>query len=1081
MNIATQKFTAYLPMRLVTLLLMLTGATAPGAPVPPTLSSDWKLQDAAKVSAPPEQISQPGFQAAGWYSATVPGTVLTSLVNDKVYPEPLYGENNRPDRIPESLCRASYWYRTSFDVPAAFAGRSVWLNFDGINYSAEVWVNGANAGSMKGAFTRGSFDVTAHVKSGATATVAVLVHPQPHPGTPIEHTINNGLGKNGGITASDGPTFLCTLGWDWIPGIRDRDTGIWQKVFLSSTGPVRLEEPYVTSDLPLPRIDTADLKVQVTLKNGSDQPQKGVFKGTIGEPGSSPDGAAFQQSVEIPPRGSTVVTLDPSTTPALRLKNPRLWWPNGYGPQNLYPAHLSFDTASGESDSTTLNVGLRKISYVAKGSDDLAVSVNGVRVVCKGGDWGLDEALKRIPRERLEAQIRYHQLANYTMIRNWVGQSTGEDFYDLCDRYGIMLWDEFFQPNPADGPDPTDLPTYLANAREKIVRFRNHPAIAIWCGRNEGRPPVAINDGLQKLMTELDPGRLYQPSSTDGRGVHSGGPYYWREPSGFYRVDAAFKTEIGSVSIPTLEAVQAMLPKSDWETIDDAWVEHDLGKGAQSGDTFPGQLSQRYGKTANLADFVRKAQLANYEAFRAMYEGRFVKLFSPVTGVITWMSNPAQPSFVWQLYSWDLEPNSSLFATRKACEPLHIMLNEVSGDLQVINNDPVPFDGTATVAVYHPDGTIASRQEVKVHADGSAAANLGPAEKTADQAHLHFVQLQLRDAAGQMRSDNFYWRAGTGPQESLQALQTMPTAKVSASVTRHNAGGKTFLEVALRNPSDHLAMMVHLQLRRSGSGERILPVYYSDNYVSMIPQEAKTLTIEAATADLQGQKPLLVLDGWNVDVTPITSGDCDVALNKNALVASWPVTGLPIQWFKEPLSQIRVACGARTSGSALKDFSPDTGYDLRETMRSDQSAVIDVSGTPSIPPDVYKSAHTGECTYRFPMKPATAGYNVRLDFAEIGFAPPKKPSAAASPDAVQTQATPEPDLTGKRVFNVEINDRPILTNFDVFAAAKARNKAIAKEFANIQPGGDGNITVRFRAGPAGQPLVNGIEILPAGK
>ncbi len=774
---------ARLPLRFTLLLLFWGGGSllgASSAPDLPQLSSGWKLQDAAKVAAPPEQVSQPAFQTADWHPATVPGTVLTSLVNDKAYPEPLYGENNRPDQIPESLCRTSYWYRTVFTIPAAAAGRSLWLNFDGINYSADVWVNGANAGSMKGAFARGVFDITPFVKPGAAAALAVLVHPQPHPGTPIEHTIDNGLGKNGGITAVDGPTFLCTLGWDWIPGIRDRDTGIWQKVFLSSTGPVRIDEPYITSDLPLPRTDTADITVQVTLKNGSDQPQRGMFKGTIGEDSSSPDYAAFQQPVEIPPRSSKIVALNPSTTPALRLKNPRLWWPNGYGPQNLHPVQLSFDTAEGVSDSTTLKIGIRKIAYIAKGSDNLSVSVNGVRVICKGGDWGLDEALKRIPRERLEAQIRYHQQANYTIIRNWVGQSTGEDFYELCDQYGIMLWDEFFQPNPSDGPNPTDLDTYLANAREKIVRFRNHPAIAIWCGRNEGRPPPAINDALQKLMTALDPGRLYQPSSTDGHGVHSGGPYFWREPTAFYRVDAPFKTEIGSVSVPTMEAVQAMMPEKDWETIDNDWVEHDLGKGAQSGDMFPGELSRRYGKTANLADFVRKAQLANYEAFRAMYEGRFVKLFSPVTGVITWMSNPAQPSFVWQLYSWDLEPNSSLFATRKACEPLHVMLNESDGHLQVINNQPAPFDGAASVTIYNPNGTIASQQDLKVHAEGSAATDGGLVEQPAAAAHLRFVKLQLRDAAGGAVSDNFYWRAGTGPQENLQALQSLPVVKLEA-------------------------------------------------------------------------------------------------------------------------------------------------------------------------------------------------------------------------------------------------------------------------------------------------------------
>ena len=522
------------------------------APGPIEISSGWALRDAATVSATGEGISRSAFQATGWYPATVPGTVLTTLVNHAIYPEPLYGENNRPDKIPESLCRSAYWYRATITVPASYAGRKVWLNFEGINYAAEVWVNGTNLGQIQGAFTRGVFDVTPAVKAGEVASLAVRVSPPPNPGNPHEQTLTHGVGPNGGISAMDGPTFLCSMGWDWIPGIRDRNTGIWQKVFLSASGPVLVQEPLVTADLSLPKLDSAAIRIQATLKNVSDQAQKGLLKGTFG-------GIPFQLAVALDAHSTKVVSLDPATTPRLRLKNPKLWWPNGYGPQNLYPVRLAFEIGGAVSDTASLTTGIRKITYTVPESDNLTLSVNGVRVMCKGGNWGMDEAMKRIPRARLEAQIRMHQQANYTIIRNWVGQSTSEDFYDLCDQYGILLWDEFFQPNPGDGPNPKDLAIYLANCREKIVRFRNHPSIAIWCGRNEGRPPENINNGLQQLMTELEPTRLYQPSSTDGRGVKSGGPYRWRTPREFYGVDAPFKTEIGSVSVPTLEAVQAMM------------------------------------------------------------------------------------------------------------------------------------------------------------------------------------------------------------------------------------------------------------------------------------------------------------------------------------------------------------------------------------------------------------------------------------------------------------------------------------------------------------------------------------------
>ena len=1038
----------HLLARALLTMAMITALNALPLPDPLTLTSSWLLQDATKVSSNGELISQAGFKPGDWYHATVPGTILTTLVNNKVYPEPLYGENNRPDKIPESLSRTSYWYRTTFTVPANFTGRKVWLNLDGINYSAEVWVNGTKLGTIKGAFTRGMFDLSAVVRAGQVATLAVRVSPQPNPGNPIEHTIANGLGKNGGLTAIDGPTFLCTIGWDWIPGIRDRNTGIWQKVFISASGPVLLQEPLITTDLPLPRLDSADIKIAATLKNTTNQPQTGLFKGTFGE-------VSFQQAVEIPANSTKVVTLDPTTTAQLKLKNPKLWWPNGYGPQNLYPVHLSFDVNGMVSDEKNLSVGIREISYSVPDSENLTLSVNGVRVMCKGGNWGMDEALKRCPRERLEAQVRLHQQANYTMIRNWVGQSTSEDLYDLCDQYGIMLWDEFFQPNPSDGPNPTDLETYLANCREKIVRFRNHPSIAVWCGRNEGRPPENINDGLQKLMTELEPTRLYQPSSTDGRGVKSGGPYRWRPPQEYYSVDAPFKTEIGSVSVPTLEAVQAMMPQHDWETINDDWATHDLARGAQNGDLYPGQLGLRYGKLLNLADFVRKAQLANYEAFRAMYEGRFIKLFQPAVGVLTWMSNPAQPSFVWQIYSWDLEPNSSLFAARKACEPVHIMLNETNGHLHVINNKATPLTGAmAKIMVYNHDGTLAYQNEQKVEAAASAATDLGVVAWPQAMTKIHFVKLRLLDAAGQVLSDNFYWRGATGQEGNLQELATLPTVKLEASVKRHDRQGKCLLDVTLRNPSSKIALMAHFQLRRKESGERVLPVYYSDNYLSLVPQESQTITIEAAAADLKGDQPLIVLDGWNIDVLPRTTGECEVALNKNAQVASWPVSGIRVKYFNEHLTKIRIHCGGR----AFKDFIADAGYDLGAKGGPSRTSTenVDTSAAPATSPELYKSARIGECSYTLPMKPAPKGYNVRLYFAESNHA-----------------------AAGKRVFNIDINDQPVLADFDILAAAGGRAKAVMKEFKGIPLDKTGNIIIHFRPGSAGEPLVNGIEILPA--
>jgi hypothetical protein len=827
--------------------------------------------------------------------------VLTTLVNNHVYPEPLYGENNRPEVIPESLARTSYWYRTLIDIPKSYAGKHVWLNFDGINYSATVWVNGAQVGAMRGAFVRGIFDITANVKPGSKAVVAVLVTPEPNPGDPHEHTLRAGTGRNGGITASDGPTFLSTIGWDWIPAIRDRDTGIWQKVFLSATGPVVVKDPLVTTDLPLPKTDSADVAVQATVENVSDKPVTGVLRGLVAydlDPRESViQSVDMSQPVTLAPHSKQVVSFDTKNTPALHIDHPQLWWPNGYGPQHLYSLHLSFEVGNQPSDSQTVTFGVRKITYSVPGTDTLTISVNGVPVFIRGGDWGLDEALKRIPRERLEAQIRMHQLANLNLIRNWVGQSTSEDFYELCDEYGILVWDEFFQPNPSDGPNPTDIDTYIANVREKILRFRNHPSIALWCARNEGFPPPEIDAELRKLLAELEPSRRYQPSSTDGAGVRSGGPYYWRAPREFYAItDDFFKTETGTVSVPTIESIHGMMPKKDWETINDDWAEHDMAKGAQHGDSYPGVLAARYGKVANLADFVRKAQMMNYESYRAMYEGRNAKMFHPATAVITWMSHPAQPSFVWQLYHYDLEPNSSLFAAKCAGEPVHIQFNEADGDLEVINNLPQPLaDAVARVSAYLLDGSLATQYETKVMAKPSSATSLGPAKFPDLLTATHFLRLELDDAQGKVISTNFYWRGEPGYPDVLADLDKMPTVPIEFQVARTDANGKRLLTLTLHNPTANIALMAHVQLRRAHSGERVLPVYYSENYVSLTANEFRTINIEADLSAFEGDEPLITVDGWNVTVVPTNLHEVEIAPNLDAQPEHSPVTGLPFE------------------------------------------------------------------------------------------------------------------------------------------------------------------------------------------
>ena len=843
----------------------------------PSYSSSW--------------MQAPVPSSPGWYRATVPGTVLTTLVNNNIYPEPAYGENDRPNIIPESLCRTSWWYRTEFSVPSAYRGRRIWLKFEGINYTADVWVNGTRVGAIRGAFIRGDFDITPLVKAGGKAALAVRIAPPPHPGDPWEKTIANQRGPNGGGVNGplwqDGPTFVASIGWDWVPGIRDRQSGIWQKVTLAATGPVVLENPYVTTDVPLPRTDSADVSIEVTVRNTSRARQAGVLAGKLGE-------IAFRSpALTLEPGSSQIVRLNPANTLQLRLASPKLWWPNGFGEPNLYPLHLSFDIGGASSDSADLNIGIRKVSYFVEGSKNLTLSVNGVRVFAKGGNWGMDEMLKRIPRRRLEAQVKLHQLANYTILRNWVGQSTSEDLYDLCDRYGIMVWDEFFQANPANGLDPLDAQLYLSNVRDKVLRFRNHPSIVIWCGRNEGAPPPEIDRGIGEIIGELDRGRYYQSSSTAGNGVVSGGGgYHWREPRLFYGYYPAFNTEVGSASIPTLEAIQAWMPEKDRFDLNfpnDAWAQRCLtgGNGNPVDKPFQLVLARRYGPYRTVADFVRKAQLADYEAFRAMYEARMSRLFDPATAIITWMSNPAQPALVWQIYDYSLEPFGSFFGVQKAAEPVHIMMTQDDFRVMLVNHTAAELkDLKYRVRILNLDGTTKY--------DAAAGVPRAPASRAIELARLpapeglsavHFVELELLDAGGRVISDNFYWKETV--EDDLTALDTVADVELEGRIARRDTPGKCLLDVTLSNSARAVAVMAHVQLRNQRTNGRVLPVYYSENYVSLLPGESRAIRIEAAAEDLGGARPLVAVDGWNVTVKTAdfpANGGARISTNENARV-----------------------------------------------------------------------------------------------------------------------------------------------------------------------------------------------------
>ena len=334
------------------------------------------------------------------------------------------------------------------------------------------------------------------------------------------------------------------------------------------------------------------------------------------------------------------------------------------------------------------------------------IKVNGQPVVCKGGNWGLDEAMKRVSREHLEPYFRLERDANLTMVRNWCGQSTEQVFFDLADEYGLMVWNDFWASTENWNLQPGDLDLWLANAEDTIKRFRNHPSIVIWCGRNEGVPPPYLNEGLDALVREHDGTRYYQPTSIK-LNLNDSGPWVWSDPVNFFsRYGKGFTTELGLPSAPTADAVRAMMPEKDTWPIGDTWAYHDWHQ-ADHGEVpvFMAALATQLGEATSLDDFGRKAQVLNYVGHRAMFEGLNAHLWKPATGRLMWMSHPAWPSTEWQLYTSDTDAHAAYFGAKKACEPVHVQLNLHDRKVVVSNTTLAAVEGARVSAeIYDPAG-----------------------------------------------------------------------------------------------------------------------------------------------------------------------------------------------------------------------------------------------------------------------------------------------------------------------------------------------------------------------------------------
>ena len=850
-----------------------------------TLREGWRVQSSAKVSAGAEAVSVVGFDASGWYKTSAPNTVFAVLVENGVYKNPYFGMNLRSvpgvsypigsefanQEMPaDSPFAVPWWYRKEFEVPAQFRGKTVWLAFRGINYRADIWINGkkvAGSDQVVGAFRRYEFDVTHFVKAGAKNVVAIEVS-APHA---------NELG----------------ITWvDWNPTPPDKDMGLWQEVVLSASGAVAVRHPAVETKLDLPAKDTAHLTVRAELENASTETVKGTLRGTI-------LGAAtpieFSQNIELNAGEDRAIAITPEESASLNVKNPRLWWPYQMGEPYLHKLILEFVPEKGPaSDKQTIEFGIVQTDSELTPEGYRLFKVNGKPVLVRGGGWAPDMML-RINQSRREAEFRYVKEMGLNTIR-LEGKLEDETFMERADRDGILImagwcccdawekWGKWGDENKRVSID---------SLRDQILRLRSHPSLLVWLNGSDNPPPpdrerayldVEKQEHWPKPVISSATEKKTEP--TGDTGVKMSGPYEYVS-SNYWLLDSqhggayGFNTETSpGPAVPPLEELKSMFPPDKLWPINEFWDYHAGGGEFKNIHVFTDALEKRYGTVKDVSDMAWKSQAMTYEGERAMFEAYGRNKFKS-TGIIQWMLNNAWPGLIWHLYDYSLRPAGGYFGSKKALELVHVQFSYDDRSVAIVNGEQKPLKELKVVAkVYDTSMKERFSQEALADVDADGVVRTFKVPEPEGITSTYFLNLQLFSPTGKLISRNFYWLS-TKPDvpnfpnsewyytplsqfADFDALQQLPKATVKASMEYSEPGAEPTAHVTVENTGSGLAFLVRLRLLKGKDGAEILPVFWNDNYISLLPGEKREVTVNVRKRDLGVSKPVLAVDGFNV-------------------------------------------------------------------------------------------------------------------------------------------------------------------------------------------------------------------------
>ena len=715
------------------------------------------------------------------------------------------------------------------------------------------------------------------------------------PGDPFHEQIGGiagGFGPNGG----DGEilrnvTEYCAIGWDWVPAARDRNMGLWQHVWLEATGPIVVRDPAAFVEMRLPGPKEAAVTVRCQLENPEMVDQAVELTARLAPEGFDGDTVEVHANAVARAHRVTEVILKPAKYPELVLPNPRLWWPVTYGEQPLYRLVTEVRVQGQLSSQAASHFGVRTVGSLVLPSGGRAFTVNGRVIRMTGGAW-IPDFLMSWSAQRYRDEVRMMAEGNHTVVRvNGCGIVPPDIFFDECDRRGLLVWQDLSRTsfsgspeNRKDGktggdPLPCDTPLYLENMKDCIMRLRGHPSLLVWCGSNENVPQADAGEALQnEILPALDGTRPWLPMSDaevqppwrkEDLHVWSGGPWHMVRLPEYFRMYAKeprfpCKDEIGLGSPPPINSIAKSIPDYDQPGSEAFPLNITLGY-HDATDRITRALDkimhEDLGEPSCLTEYLGMADLYNDVSYRAIFEAAN-KARPRNSGTHLWKVNAAWPSMVWQVFDWYLRPNAGYYSMRSACRPLHVQHSVDDQTVQVVSTLPEPRLVRVRISLADSAGRLEKVVEHSLTTAANATTAVGPLPREVNDGRLHFLGLDLSDAAGRQLDRTVTWvRADCRWPELL----SLPPVEIEAKVSRRKIeADESVYTISVRNTSAVPAVHVWLEVIRGVQGEEVLPTFWSDNALNLLPGERRELTARFRTNLLGSLPPHLMVEGWNV-------------------------------------------------------------------------------------------------------------------------------------------------------------------------------------------------------------------------